>query len=77
MWLCFSSFCLSRFWAFRNKVSKKNAIKKIAGSFSQPPKKVLTYLRHFSFLFPTPPLGPGLIRVHVAIATRAGQADVS
>jgi hypothetical protein len=36
----------SRFWAFR---------KKIAENVPQPPKKVLTFLRHFLFFFHAPP----------------------
>jgi hypothetical protein len=35
-------FCLSRFWAVRNKGSSKKRDKKIAILFPQPPKKVLT-----------------------------------
>jgi hypothetical protein len=43
------------FWAFRNKGDFKTAIKKIEENFPQPPKKVLTYSRHFFFFFPGPP----------------------
>jgi hypothetical protein len=51
---CFVRFFLSRFWAFRNKGSSKTRLKKIARRSPQPPKKVVTYLRHF--FFPAAPL---------------------